>query len=89
MSRIQLVSGFAALAAAAAFAQAQTSNPGFFQPKPDGETSLTKIEAPKETAALAVATDMERIEAERVAALRKAREAELKLEGEETIHGAL
>ncbi len=76
MSRIQVFAGVAALAAAAAFAQAQTqtqaSNPGFFKPAPNAETSITKIEAPKETTALAVNTDLKRIEAERQAALRKA-----------------
>jgi len=83
MSRIHIAASLAALAAAAAFAQPQTSNPGFFKPAPNGDTSLTKIEppsslakieAPKQATALAVATDLERIEAERVAALRKAEE---------------
>ena len=84
MSRIHIATSLAALAAVAAFAHAQTSNPGFFKPAPNGDTSLTKveppsssltrIEAPKQTTALAVATDLERIEAERMAALRKAEE---------------
>ena len=76
MNAIQLGAGLAALAAAAAFAQTQTqaptSNPGFFKPAPNGETSITKIEATKETTALAVKTDLKRIEAEREAALSKA-----------------
>ena len=75
MNKLPLIATLAALAAAAAaVAQTQTSNPGFFSPTPDGDVAITKVVPPKAPAAETVATEVERIEAERVAALRKAEE---------------
>jgi hypothetical protein len=73
MSKLTLtVAGIAALAAAAAMAQ--TSNPGFFSPAPDGDVALNRTAPPQAPAPQAVAKEVERVEAERLAALRKAEE---------------
>ena len=66
------VAGLAALAATAAIAQ--TSSPGFFKPTPDGDVALTKIVPPKEPQPTVAASEVERIDAERLKAMRDAEE---------------
>ena len=77
MSKLTLwAASLAALAACGAIAQ--TSQPGFFKPAPDGDVALTKIVPPKDPAppptATLAATEVERIEAQRIAAVRPAEE---------------
>ena len=73
MSKLTLTAaGLAALVAGVAIAQ--SSNPGFFQPAPDGDVALTKIVPPKPPATEVAAAQVERTEIDREAALRAAEE---------------
>jgi len=79
MSRLLMAAG---LALAAAAAIAQTSNPGFFPPTPDGDVALTKIVPPKEPTPEVIAAQIDRVEGERFAALRAAEEETQRAERE-------